>query len=180
MQNLNDFFFIVPKDKEWSTNLISHKIENIFDFNSIESYMYISYQEGVTETNFILLKEVQSNNIMLDGQKEDLCLKICHEKRNYQISTSYHPYSMRQAHMLFQHDIDIALLEQIYCFRSEEIKQGYAYRKGSKDLFYPKSLEIDCFGVYYFSKTIIGSPEFFRNSAFPFLREKGLYSILDF
>lgn len=177
--DLNALFCVVPKDKEWVNGPCRFKVSGLIDFNEwpdrLSDFSMLCNIEtsksparnSQTLTNEVHLTEYHPEN----GKHATLCLKVAIVQLNNEYGYwSFHPYSMRQAYFLFNQDVDVHFLANIYAFTAEEIIQGWAIREGFKEEFYYWLMEQGKPGYYFFHHTNHESPEF--------ISETGLKSIL--
>lgn len=165
---LSKFLLVIPKKLEFKNDILNDEIKEVFNFNE-QFFRYCI----ITNKNNLKENRINQSTLFEYGIKveEDLCLKVATMKINKKLGyTSFHPYSMRQAHFLYTQKIPIEYIESLYSFNKNEIIQGYAVKKGIKSEFYADSLESDTIGYYYFSHNILGKPEFISEEALNFLR----------
>lgn len=177
--NLNDLFCIVPKDKEWGNGPCRFRVSGLIDFNewpdrlSDFSLLYnIKISKSPTRNSQSLTNEFHLTDYHPEyGKYETLCLKakIIQTDDEYGF-WSFHPYSMRQAYFLFNQDVDVHFLANIYAFTAEEIIQGWAIREGLKEEFYYWLMEQGKPGYYFFHHTNHESPEFISENGFQLLQ----------
>ena len=157
--DLNDLFFVMIKEKEFENDPRKFEINSFFDFNYFDVFQCV-FTESAMVSNTIAQGEMLYE-LCVNDTNYDLVIKVAFKKfDNEYVYQSYYPYSMQQVNFLYQMGVDINYLTQIYYFTEEEIKNGYAYKEGLKEEFYPLSIEFDKNGIYHFNKTITGLPEF--------------------
>lgn len=170
--NLNNVFFVIPKEKEYVNDPMRFKLDNIIDFNTWEILLYITYDKHKSRTNTVLRSLMEEYGLLVEN---DLVLKVPFKQkcRGEYAYSSYHPYSMQQAHFLFNFGTSSELLQKLYCFTIDEISQGFAIRKNLKEEFYPSLMEKDKDGYFYFCSSQTGLPEFISLEGIGHIKAKG-------